>query len=52
MVFKGRIDAKVRSKALEPHKDMLEEKNFCPMPAGMKTSAWIKAVLDTPESSN
>jgi hypothetical protein len=49
-IFKGRIDAKVRSKALKPHKDMLEEKNFWPMPAGMKTSAWIKAVLDTPES--
>ena len=49
--FKGKIDPKVRNAALEPHKAVLEEKNFWPMPAGMKTAAWIKAVQDTPESS-
>ncbi|MEO5969125.1 MAG: hypothetical protein ABIQ95_04295 [Bdellovibrionia bacterium] len=49
--FKGKIDPKVRQKALEPHKALLEEKNLWPMPAGMKTEAWIKVVQATPKSS-
>jgi hypothetical protein len=51
VTFKGKIDPKVREKALEPHKALLEEKNMWPLPAGIKTAAWIKEVEATPETS-
>jgi hypothetical protein len=49
-VLKG-VNPKERQKALEARKDLLEEKYFWPMPAGMKTKAWIKEVEATPEST-
>ncbi|MEO5969411.1 MAG: DUF1566 domain-containing protein [Bdellovibrionia bacterium] len=49
-VLKG-VSPKERQKALEARKDLLEEKYFWPMPAGMETEAWIKVVQATPEST-
>jgi hypothetical protein len=51
VTFKGKIDPEVRKAALQPHKALLEEKNMWPMPAGMKTVAWVKAVEEIPQST-